>query len=174
MRRRGNSPEDTATDREQQRQHRQLGAGYALRAALAVVPGQHQRDEETERERDDEYALELLGPAKALTDDVDGLQQRECAGEIGQRPLHDLAVPEPVEEAVQAKMSPATSATPQVYSRRPGRQRPSATSDTARRELQAQRCRAPRQRQLAVPRRAAGDDLAGAQHEQPRGLEPDR
>jgi hypothetical protein len=57
-----------------------------------VIPGQHDRDEEPDRERNDQHALDRLGPAEALRDDVDALQQRETGGNVGDRPLHQLAL----------------------------------------------------------------------------------
>jgi len=53
-----------------------------------VIPGQDQRNEETDAKRDDDKTHRLSGPAKSLRDNVNALEQRERRRDIGQRPLH--------------------------------------------------------------------------------------
>ena len=57
-----------------------------------MIPGQDQRDEETDAKRDDDETHRLFGPAKSLRDNVNALEQRERRRDIAQRPLHQLAL----------------------------------------------------------------------------------
>jgi len=57
-----------------------------------VIPRQHQRDEKTDRERYDQRALRGVRPAETLGDDVEPLQERKSSGNVGDRPLHQLAL----------------------------------------------------------------------------------
>jgi len=65
-----------------------------------VIPGQDQRDEEPHTQHDDDEAHRLFGPAKSLRDNVDALEQRERRRDIGQRPLHQLALLQPSKEFI--------------------------------------------------------------------------
>ena len=84
-------------------------AAHALRAALAVIPGEHERDEKTDAERDDDETDRLLRPAEALRDDVEHLDQRERRGDVSQRPLHQLAVAQALQNVAHAGASPVMS-----------------------------------------------------------------
>src|SRR3546814_9629726 len=66
-------------------QHQQFGTTDPLRAALAVVPGQHQRHEEPQHQRQGDAALQALRPPELLGDDIHALQECERARSIGQR-----------------------------------------------------------------------------------------
>ena len=85
-------PEQSAANCQQERKNQQFGTSYPLRAAFSVIPGQDQRNEETDAKRDDDETHRLFGPAKSLRDNVDALEQRERRRDIGQRPLHQLAL----------------------------------------------------------------------------------
>ena len=57
-----------------------------------MVPRNHDRDEETDAEHDDDHAHGPFGPAEALRDDVEHLDQGERRSDICQRPLDELAL----------------------------------------------------------------------------------
>jgi len=78
------------------------GTSYPLRAAFSVIPGQDQRNEETDAKRDDDETHRLFGPAKSLRDNVDALEQRERRRDIAQRPLHQLALLQASKEFIHA------------------------------------------------------------------------
>ena len=96
----GEPPKESAANRQQKRQNQQFSPGHALRATFSVIPGQDQRDEEADTERDDDEAHRFFGPAKSLRDDVDPLEERERGRDISHRPLHQLALFQALQEFV--------------------------------------------------------------------------
>ena len=74
-------------------------AGHALVAALAVIPGEHERDDESDRGRDDQSARDPVRPTETLAHEIEHLDQRKRRSEIGERPLHDLALLESLDES---------------------------------------------------------------------------
>src|SRR5574337_1347496 len=85
------APQQSAADSQQQGENQKLGAGDALRTAIAVVPGQHQGHEKSDHQREDQQLFELIRPAEPLRDDIEYLDQRERERHISERPLHELA-----------------------------------------------------------------------------------
>ena len=71
-----------------------------MRATFSVIPGQDQRDEEPDAQRDNDEAHRLLGPVESLRDDVDPLEERERRRDIGQCPLHQFALLQALQEFV--------------------------------------------------------------------------
>ena len=95
-------PEESAANRQQERQNQQFGPGHALRAAFPVIPGQDERDEEADAQRDDDEAHRLFGPVKSLRDDVDALEEREGRRDVGHCPLHQLALFQALQEFIHS------------------------------------------------------------------------
>src|SRR6185312_4339090 len=63
-----------------------------LRAALAVVPRQYQRNHEAQREQAEDNVHRAVRPVVASRHDIQHLDQRERECDVGQRPLHQLAL----------------------------------------------------------------------------------
>jgi hypothetical protein len=61
-----------------------------------------QRGDESDRDRNDQRALDRIRPSEALRHDIDALQQRERAGRVGQRRLHQLALFQPLQNVTHA------------------------------------------------------------------------
>ena len=86
------TPKESAAKRQQEGKDQQFGPGHALRATFPVIPGQDQRDEKPDAQRDNDEAHRLLRPSEPLGHDVDSLEEREGRRNIGQRPLHQFAL----------------------------------------------------------------------------------
>ena len=84
-----------------------MTSGGPLCAAFSVIPGQDQRNEKPDTQRDDDEAHRLFGPAESLRDNVDALEQRERRRDIGQRPLHKLSLLQALQEFIHAQTTVA-------------------------------------------------------------------
>ena len=69
-----------------------MSSSWALRSALSVIPGEHERDKEADAQRDNDEAHGLFRPTKTLRDDVNALEKGERRGDVSQRPLHQFAL----------------------------------------------------------------------------------
>ena len=68
-------------------------------SALAVIPGDDQRDAKSNSERQDQHAVELVGSTEPLGNHVQHLDQRERERDVSQRPLDQLALLQAREES---------------------------------------------------------------------------
>src|SRR5450432_1063999 len=100
MRDTGKTPKESAAQREQERKNQEFGSGHALRAAFAVIPGQHEREEKPDARGDDERPLNEIRPRETLRDDIDTLEQRKGRRYVRYRPLHQLALLQALQEFV--------------------------------------------------------------------------
>ena len=91
-------PQQAAADREQERENHDFRAADLLRAALAVIPRQHQHHNKADDQREDQQLFELIRPTEALRYHVEHLDQSERRGDVRERPLHQLALPEAEKE----------------------------------------------------------------------------
>jgi len=98
-----NSPKQAAADRQQQSDDEDLAPADSLGAALAVVPREHHSQHKAHGRSDNQDAADRLGPAESLADQIQQLDQCECGCRIGQRPLHDLALPESLKNFFHAR-----------------------------------------------------------------------
>jgi len=80
-----------AAEQQQRRQDRELDAAHALVAALAVVPGEHDRDRQADEQDDGRNLLQLLRPPEGVAHVGDALQQSPGPRRVGDAPLHHLA-----------------------------------------------------------------------------------
>src|SRR6185437_8648856 len=76
-----------------------LGAAHLLRATLAVIPRQHQRNDESQRKRERDATAQTVWPRELLRNDIHALQQRERKRHVRKRPLHQLSLPEANEQS---------------------------------------------------------------------------
>src|SRR6185437_15247084 len=60
-------------------------------ATLAVIPRQHQRNDESQRKRERDATAQTVWPRELLRNDIHALQQRERERHVSQCPLHQLA-----------------------------------------------------------------------------------
>ena len=54
-----------------------------LGAAFAMKPGQHQRDQKADAERDDDEPHRWLWPGETVGDDIGALEEGERRGAVG-------------------------------------------------------------------------------------------
>ena len=69
-------------------------------APLAVIPCQEQCDKEADHKRQRDAAPQSFRPAELLGDNVDPLQQRESRSDVGDRPLHQFALLQALQEFI--------------------------------------------------------------------------
>ena len=96
----GKSPEQPAADGQDQRQEQQLWTADFLGPAFAVIPGEEQRDKEADHKRQGDAASQSFRPAELLGNNVDPLQECESRRDVGDRPLHQLALPQALQEFI--------------------------------------------------------------------------
>jgi len=80
-----------ATKQQRQREHPQFGRGDALLAAVAVVPGEDERNGQADQKCDSCELLDLSRPIECATEVLEDLQQHPRCSRVGEAPLHDLA-----------------------------------------------------------------------------------
>ena len=73
-----------------------------------MIPGQEQGDKKADDKRQRDTAPQSFGPAELLGDNVDPLQKREGRGDIGDRPLHQFALSQALQEFIHVAAAYAT------------------------------------------------------------------
>jgi hypothetical protein len=63
-----------------------------------VIPGHHQRDEETDPKENQKCAVKIRGERERFAYGIEELDDDPSTRQIGQRPLDDLPFPEPCKE----------------------------------------------------------------------------
>ncbi len=76
---------------------KQLEAGRALLPLLTVIPGEDERNEETDAQEHGRAANDTGRPAEVLSNKAEHLKEEPCPGYIRDRPLGDPALRQALE-----------------------------------------------------------------------------
>jgi hypothetical protein len=85
-----NRREKHGTDQHEHGDHHQLSGADLLEPAVAVIPGQGQRDRKTHDECEHNDAPGRVGPMQRVTYELRAVRQRERRSQIADAPLNDL------------------------------------------------------------------------------------
>jgi hypothetical protein len=99
-------PQQSAADCEHQCDQQQFGTGDPVLAALAVVPREQQRKNEAQGEHPEGEVHHGPRPGIAVGNDFEHLDQRERSGDVRDRPLHQLALPQALQPFVHDQSLP--------------------------------------------------------------------